>query len=115
MSYREDFSIKLPNPVKAVSGAAKTVAKGTTGAAGTVAKGTTGAAKIVAKGTTSVAGTVAKGVTGLPGTIFNKILGPVWDWLQRVWGWFRYVASLVCCLCVVSSCMALGVPQLLTS
>lgn len=105
---REDFSIPTPN-VSAITG---TVAKGAASAGGTVAKGATSAGGTVAKGATSAAKTVATQAVKLPGTIKDKALGPIWDYIKKAWGWLKYVASMVVCLCVVSCCFSLGVPQM---
>ena len=65
-----------------------------------------------AKGTTGAVKTAGKGVTSLPKTVGNKVLGPVWDFFKKIWAWFRWVLSVVCCVCVLSCCMSLGIPQM---
>jgi len=88
MTYREEFTI--PNPLKPI----KKVA------------GTAG------KGVTQTASTVGKGVTGLPNTIKDKALSPVKDFFVNIWNKFKYFVSVLCCLCIVSCCFVLGIPQM---
>ena len=102
-SYREEF--KVPNIVNNIT-------KGTTGAASAVEKETTGVAKNVGKGTLGVTKTVGKGVTSLPNTVKNKVVGPVYDFFKKIWAWFRWVLSVVCCMCLMSCCLSLGIPQM---
>ena len=90
MTYREEFKISIPNPVKPLQKAARTTAKGVTGAARTT----------------------AKGVTGLPNTVKDKALAPIWNFLKGIWEKFKYFVSLICCLCITSCCLSLGLPQM---
>jgi hypothetical protein len=90
-TYRDDF--KVP-------GVISNVGKG-------IATGTTGAAQAVAKG----ANTAAKGVKDVGGLVWQKVLG----FLKMLWEKFKIVISCVCCLCVLSCCFSLGIPQSMTS
>lgn len=90
MTYREEFKINIPNPAKPLQKAAQSTAKGVTGAAQST----------------------VKGVTSLPNTIKDKALAPVWNFLKNIWEKFKYFVSLACCLCIMSCCLSLGVPQM---
>jgi hypothetical protein len=59
-----------------------------------------------------VAQTTTKGVTGLPNTIKDKALAPVWNFIKNIWDKFKYFVSLICCLCIASCCLSLGLPQM---
>lgn len=97
-TYRENFGI--PDPAKIVSGAGKSVgnAAGTTAnAAGSAANKAVDAGKSVGNKVTS------------------KVLGPIADFFKKIWGWFKWVLSACCCVCIIGCCVVLGIPQMIVS
>lgn len=86
-TYRDNF--KVPGGIANVG---KNIAKGTQGAAQNVAKG---------------AGTAVKGVKDVGGLVWQKVLA----FLKKIWEKFKLIISCVCCLCVLSCCFSLGIPQ----
>ena len=43
----------------------------------------------------------------------NIVLGPVWKFIQNIGAWLKFVFCMLCCLCIVSSCTSLGIPQMI--
>ena len=88
MTYREEFTI--PNPLKPIKNVASSAGKGVS----------------------QTASNVGKGVTGLPNTIKDKALSPIGDFFKNIWNKFKYFVSVLCCLCILSCCFVLGIPQM---
>ena len=42
------------------------------------------------------------------GDIMSKLLGPLWDWILQAWSWFKWVLTVICCLCLCSSSWMCG-------
>ena len=99
MTYREEFTI--PNPLKPIKNVANSAGKGVTQTASTVGKGAS-----------NTASTIGKGVTGLPNTIKDKALSPIGNFFKNIWNKFKYFISVLCCLCILSCCFVLGIPQM---
>ena len=54
-----------------------------------------------------------KGIKSLPNTIKSKALAPIGNFFKKIWDWFKYVISVVCCVCIGSACFMMGIPQML--
>ena len=79
----------------------------------TAGKGITKTATAAGAGITKTAETAGKGITGLPGTIKDKVLAPVWNFVMKIWNSFKFYVSCACCMCIMSSCFTMGIPQML--
>jgi len=78
-------------------------------------KGIVDVGNIAKKIVTDLGKIMERGIKDLPNQVMKNVLGPAWDWLRKVWGWLKYICSVVCCLCVASSCVSLGIPQMVMS
>lgn len=45
-------------------------------------------------------------------TAKNKLFGPIVDFFKKIWKWFKFVLSVCCCVCILGSCLMLGIPQM---
>ena len=79
----------------------------------TAGKGITKTATAAGAGIKKTAETAGKGITGLPGTIKDKVLAPVWNFVMKIWNSFKFYVSCACCMCIMSSCFTMGIPQML--
>lgn len=70
---------------------------------------------VVSKGLSKGVNAAGAGVTKGADTVKKGVLAPLTAFLQKIWYWLKYVCSLSCCCCVVSLCMAFGVPQMIAS
>ena len=75
--------------------------------------------KTVTGGIAKGAGAAGKGIKTGAETAGQKVkdgvLSPIWKFLQKIWGWLKYVCSLVCCCCIASLCVTFQVPQMIAS
>ena len=111
MSYREPLaysrreSFSIGSVGNKITQGAQTAAKQTEQGAQTAAKQTEQGAQTAAQKT-------QQGLTTTVDKTKQGVLGPVWDKLKQAWSWIKYVLSVVCCLCILSCCYSLGLPQM---
>ena len=108
-TYRENFGI--PDPLKIVSGAGKSVGN----AAGTTANAAGSAANKAVDTGKSVGNKAVDAGKSVGNKITSKVLGPIADFFKKIWGWFKWVLSACCCVCIIGCCVVLGIPQMIVS
>ena len=90
------------NPLKEIKKAANTVGNG-------VKKG----ASETGKGLNTAVKKTEGGLKAFPNIVMKNVLGPVWNFIKSVGAWLKFVFCMLCCLCILSSCTSLGIPQMI--
>jgi hypothetical protein len=116
MTYRETFGI--PNPSKitgAIANTSKNAGNAVGNAAGNAGSAAANAGSAAANAGKTAGNAVANTGKGLGNSIKTKVLSPIGNFFKKIWGWFKWVLSACCCICVLCSCFFLGIPQMAMS
>ena len=92
------------NPLNKIKDAANKVGQG-------VKKG----ASEAGKGINTAVDKTGGGLKAFPNIVMKNVLGPVWKFIKSIGAWLKFVFCMLCCLCIISSCTSLGIPQMIFS
>lgn len=103
------------NPLNNIKDAANKVGNGVKKGASEAGKGVQKGASEAGKGINMAVDKTTGGLKAFPSIVMKNVLGPVWKFIKSIGAWLKFVFCMLCCLCIISSCTSLGIPQMIFS